>query len=301
MHKCNHSFLTIPVFKRGVLRIQSALFLSLVLLTFSMPKTADAYVLVTDVDDTIKVSHVTDPVNRVIRFVAHAEPFAGMATLYGKLLANQSKPEFAVISGTPKLLGYSVQWFLEYFGFPEPNFFETRPAFTDVAEFKATALNGIFGNGARNGQFVTMVGDDTQSDPEVYEDAAQAYNIKPQIYIRRVTNRGVSAGIQYFDSAADLAVLELMAGRLTEADVEAVFSDLETARELDQFSVPGEYCPNSASPRLSSEPRVAGLKPGLMNRWVAIETKMRKLCARTGEWFTSNSVRLSLPPPQSVE
>lgn len=270
------------------------LVLCLMLLTGG--RIASAYVLVTDVDDTIKVSHIRDVVDRTVRFVAEPKSFAGMELLYHRMLKSQPNSEFAVVSGAPRALQFSLQWFLMAFGFPAANYLQMRDLFEDTALFKIKAISNLFRFNERDGAVVVMVGDDTEQDPYVYDDISKNYYIEPTVYIRRVSNRGIGAGAQYFDSAADLAVLEFLAGRLEPQDVYDVYKSILSEAELSRLFVPGEYCPGLQSPRLSSTVQRTFLEPAMIKGLLDVENHLRQACRGTAEWFRLQ-VEISTPRP----
>lgn len=248
-------------------------------------KPASAYVLVTDVDDTIKVTHVRDVVDRTVRFFTEPKSFAGMELLYHRMLNSQPHPEFAVVSGAPRAVQISLQWFLAAFGFPAPSYLQMREMFEDTALFKIKAISNLFRFNERDGSVVVMVGDDTEQDPFVYDDISKNYYIEPTVYIRRVSNRGIGAGARYFDSAADIAVLEFLAGRLESQDVYDVYRSILSEVELSRLFVPGEYCPNDSSPRLSATVPRTFLEPAMINGLIDVENHLRRACRGTAEWF----------------
>ncbi|MBK7892984.1 MAG: hypothetical protein IPJ84_19665 [Bdellovibrionales bacterium] len=259
-------------------------------------QSASAYVLVTDVDDTIKVTHVRDVVDRTVRFFTEPQSFAGMDLLYKRMLNSQPHGEFAVVSGAPRAVQMAVQWFLVAFGFPAPSYLQTREMFEDTALFKIKAISNLFRFNERDGAVVVMVGDDTEQDPFVYDNVSKNYYIEPTVYIRRVSNRGIGAGAQYFDSAADIAVLEFLAGRLEPQDVYDVYKSILSEAELPRLFVPGEYCPGDSSPRLSSTVPRTFLEPAMIKGLIDVENHLRRACRGTAEWFRLQ-VEISAPRP----
>lgn len=277
----------------------ASIFLSMALLASG--QSASAYVLVTDVDDTIKVTHVRDVVDRTIRFLTEPKSFAGMELLYKRMLSSHPHPEFAVVSGAPRAVRVSLQWFLSAFGFPAPTYLRMREIFEDTALFKINAISNLFRFNERDGAVVVMVGDDTEQDPFVYDNISKNYYIEPTVYIRRVSNRGIGAGAQYFDSAADIAVLEFLAGRLEPQDVYDVYKSVLNEAELSRLFVPGEYCPGEQSPRLSATVSRTFLEPAMIKGLIDIEDHLRRVCRGTAEWFRLQS-EISTPRPlRSVE
>lgn len=255
------------------------------------------FVLITDVDDTIKVSQILDPVGKVIRFLTDPVAFAGMSTLYHQLLdhANRDGRDygFAVVSGTPWILGFSVWEFLEDFAFPEASIVATRPLATETLAFKSDEISKILDQNALNGGHVLMVGDDTEVDYAAYQAAkgqvADLRAMTTEIFIRRVSGSANNQSETYaFDSAADIAVVQFLGGRLTEAEVEVVFAEVEAERDLEKLFVPGQYCPTTQHGRLSQDSRVAKLPSKMRARLAVVEDHLRRVCSENSYWFSTH-------------
>ncbi len=263
---------------------------------------APEYVLITDVDDTIKVSHIVDTVSKVIRFLSEPVPFAGMSTLYGQMInearARGQRSSFIVLSGTPTLFESSVWDFLEIFKFPEPLRLITRPMLLDTQEYKTEAVTTVVEHPVMKDASIILVGDDTEVDFAAYDAALaspKVATVQTQIYIRRVTGNATTlvagtrkskAGAFAFDSAADIAMAEFVVGRLSRAAVEKVFSEVEKEKVFERLFVPGEYCPAAQSPRGSDT--LASYAPplDLMKRYVRLEDHLRRRCKGLNAWIS---------------
>lgn len=261
------------------------------------PSTKSAFVIVTDVDDTIKVSHILDPIGKVIRFFQDPVAFAGMSTLYHSLLdqANQQGRDhgFAVVSGTPFILGFSVWNFLSEFRFPDPGFLATRPIGKETYDFKSDEIAKLLDQQSLDEADILMIGDDTEHDHAAYmfakKNVADLRKMNTQVFIRRVSGQAVNAGETFaFDSAADIAVVQFANGRLSESALAKVFAEIETEQRLERLFVPGEYCPDAASPRLSRDPRVAGVSAPVLKRLENVENHLRRVCEGLSVWFLNN-------------
>ncbi len=252
------------------------------------------FVLVTDVDDTIKVSHIMDTVSKVIRFLSDPVPFAGMATLYGEMLdaakARDQRTAFIVLSGTPTLFESSIWEFLEVMRFPEPKRVITRPMLLDTRQYKTEAVGTIVQHPFTKGATTILIGDDTEQDFPAYDDALAMRGVQPaekMIYIRRVSGKATklttgsrrsSAGAMAFDSAADIAMAEFVQGRLSRASVEKIINEVGTEKSFERLFVPGEYCPGDKSPRGSTYVSSFAPPADLLARYIKLEDYLRSRC-----------------------
>ena len=57
--------------------------------------------LISDLDDTIKISHTQSKLITVYRGLFRTSAFAGMAQLYAEILARHSDSRFCVVSSSP--------------------------------------------------------------------------------------------------------------------------------------------------------------------------------------------------------
>jgi phosphatidate phosphatase APP1 len=155
--------------------------------------------IISDVDDTIQVSEVTDTsrllANTLLKNPVQRQAVAGMAGYYRRLLAANPQPEAAAmiyLSASPRQLSGAIERFLEHHAFP-PGVLITkkvtndadREPLTDQAAYKTAKIEAVFAR-LPHVRFV-LVGDDGERDPEVY-DAIRARH--PQrvsaVLIRRV-------------------------------------------------------------------------------------------------------------------
>ena len=228
---------------RSLLRLAALLLLSLSAARVTAAE--EPFILVSDVDDTVKVTDVLHR-NVSMRNAIHSKlVFAGMAELYRDLLGKDSPAErLEFISGSPRiLLTHKVDECLRDARFP-PYRAALRNRVGSVADFKTRVLRGLYGGS--ESQFL-LIGDDTQSDPEVYAKFAAAK--KPDqvlaIYIHQITGRALPPHSIPYLTAYDIALKEYQAQRLNAlqaAEVGLVVWKSEEAAFLPGFQkCPKEY------------------------------------------------------------
>jgi phosphatidate phosphatase APP1 len=184
---------------------------------------AAPFVLVSDVDDTVKITSVLNRSRAVRNAISSELVFAGMAELYRQLLGPDSPHErLRFISGSPRVVRDEIHEMLDESDFPRYDLTvrRNRDVRGSVLRFKTDSLKQLYGTA--RGPFI-LIGDDTESDPDVYEKFAAS---KPgqvlAIYIRQIRGVPLPAGQTPFVTAYDIAVQERLAGRLTDEQVTAV-------------------------------------------------------------------------------
>mgnify|MGYP005840183463 CR=1 FL=1 len=154
--------------------------------------------VVSDIDDTIKVTGVTDHKTLLRRtFLEPMEPVAGMADLYRRW-ADERQARFCYLSGSPWQLFLPLSDFRRRSGFPPGGFYLRRLRWNDASalDFLATAkphkeevLERLMQRFPRH-RFI-LVGDSGEQDPETYAGMAARHPHQVEaILIRDVTGQG---------------------------------------------------------------------------------------------------------------
>ncbi|KAK0463293.1 hypothetical protein IW261DRAFT_1347935, partial [Armillaria novae-zelandiae] len=164
------------------------------------PSGTNGFGIISDIDDTVKVSHVLDTVEFIkTTLFDNPEPVPGMPDLYASLTQTLNDPPFIYITGSPyQLFPFLCNFLMTSFPKSRGPIFSQNVILEDVAQvinvlsnpndlldYKLSQIDrvhGIYPNKA----FLT-VGDSTQSDPEVYAEAYRKYgNFIQCIWIRQV-------------------------------------------------------------------------------------------------------------------
>jgi hypothetical protein len=190
------------------------------------------FVLISDLDDTIKISNTKRKLVTVYRGLFRDSAFTGMATLYNEMLAgSEVKENFIVVSSSPPQIRKRIEKFLAKHKFP-PARIVLRDWIREpsVPKYKGQRLRSeITAAQAR----VILVGDDTEHDPEVFEELQREFGEKiMQVYVHTVTGRKLPANQTPFFTAFDLACQELAAGRLSSEQVLRVGAELVASKKL---------------------------------------------------------------------
>jgi hypothetical protein len=240
----------------------------------SMASAADSFILISDVDDTVKISDVKDPSPRLLS----ESVFAGMPELYRQILGKGSSAQrLQFLSCSPYIVKHHVNEILHDSKFPD--YIMTIPSpkklllnDNDCYKFKFNHMKKIYNNSPNN---FLLIGDDTQKDPEVYEvykEFANKDNTKVlATYIHRIKGDTVlPTGSLPFVTAYDIALHEFLAHRLSEQQAAAVGNAvLDSSKHtfLPRFQAcPAEY------------ETIPALPDSLATLKAKIETRLASVC-----------------------
>jgi Phosphatidate phosphatase APP1, catalytic domain len=250
--------------------------LALLLFTLSplsgRARAADAFVLVSDVDDTVKLTNVLDHGAAVTNALASELVFAGMPDLYRGILGrNSSADHLRFLSGSPILVSHEVRELLDHAHFPAYTLTlrGAKELTRSALDYKTKQMQELYG---ASGDSFLLVGDDTESDPEVYAAfAAPRRNQVLGIYIHRITGRALPLGSIAFVTAYDIAMREFVADRLSETQAADVGKAVLNSR--DSIFLPDfQQCPKGYE-------QIAGLSEALVQLKNATEGRMTALCS----------------------
>ena len=181
---------------------------------------AEPRLIVTDIDDTIKATHITNPLAAFYNGLFGKKAFAGMAPLYQSFVAIPSTNLF-YLSGAPRVLNHKTINFLRQHQFPSGRIF-LRNVFTerDPYEYKLNRLEKLAAN--PEGEFI-LIGDDTEHDPEVFAEFLRRHPDRVlSIYIHQITGREIPSTHRPFFTSFDIAVWEYLEGRLSPENLRAI-------------------------------------------------------------------------------
>lgn len=212
--------------------------------------------LISDLDDTIKISHTQSKLVTIYRGLFRSSAFAGMAQLYGELLNYNPGSQFCVVTSSPPQIRKKVDFFLSKNQFPACDItlrdWMRQP---NILKYKLGSILALVEAAEKEGRCAILVGDDTEHDPEVFSHVQKRFpNAVAARYLRIVKGRELPEGSVGFFTAFDIACAELAAGRLASEQVlrvgEAVLKAEKHSRLIPWFSLkpPTTYVPYTATP-----------------------------------------------------
>lgn len=187
--------------------------------------------LISDVDDTLKASHVlnkSDALRNTVRIRNH---FYGMAELYSAIYGTNPNIDFFYLSAAPeKLMEKLHTAFLKKNGFPTGELI-LRQRLSDK-DFKLNAIRTLIAQ--HSPQKIILIGDNGERDPYIYERVFSEYpNIQVEIYIHQVysyrakneTGASQLSGHTIFVTAIDLARSLVKTGDLPSSELDRLALD----------------------------------------------------------------------------
>ena len=201
-----------------------------------------SFLLVSDLDDTLKISETSDYFKTVVRGLFRKDAYAGMNILYQELIG--PKGMFVLISSSPRSIHGKVHRFLEKHKFPEHQIWlrdwVKQPKIKEYKRSNFQRLKETF-----PGPFI-ILGDDQEYDPEVFTEFKEANpDLVLKIYIRRIRGRKLPKGCFGFLTAFDIALEEYREKRLKIPQVsrigKAVLEELDDDLIIPRFSLIKEF------------------------------------------------------------
>lgn len=171
--------------------------------------------IVSDVDDTVKLTDVLHTSDAIIRATLSRRAFAGMSTLYRELSEKNGNSTLYFVTGSPKFMREPIVSLVVQNKFPHPWMLSLRDLSKSTPEHKIESISEIIGNLPDDAKLI-LVGDDGEKDPETYATLRDKFpNRITAIYIHRIQAREIPAGEFAYDTALDIATHEMESGRLS--------------------------------------------------------------------------------------
>jgi len=202
---------------------------------------ATTFQVVSDFDDTIKVTNVGSRKAAVCSTLLNSKVFTGIAPLFQKFKA-KGAPVSLVSGGV-------IHWqFLMYDdlhknNIPYDQIFMKGFLSESTLPFKYSKLVQLL---SKHRLPMVLIGDDTQYDPDAYSQFRHEYpNYFLASYIRNVTGRPLPPHMRRFYTPYEIAVYEHLDGRLGFHDVEDVAQSILTTADRKTLFPHFVNCPKT--------------------------------------------------------
>lgn len=214
---------------------------------------AESFSILSDIDDTVKITNVNSGPDAVVNGVIGERFFAGMSHLYQqwiaaarqkRILQANAPPRLTFLSASPFFLGKDLLDEFEERAFPTPRLIlrSITEIPKPVVEYKLDRLRAL---ASENHERLVLVGDDTQADPEIYATFSAEFpdRVLAQ-YIRAIRNVPLPERSKPFYTAYEIALEEYASGRLDERAV-LVVGQVIVGTKKNKVLIPSfAHCPN---------------------------------------------------------
>lgn len=232
-----------------------------------------AITVISDLDDTIKITDAGDHANAVLNGLFSEKVFTGMPEF---LRGTRSFADsLHVVSAGPKLIKKRVLSLLKKHKIQhEGVYLRAIPGKEGKLEFKVRTILEIM---EKNPGEVLLLGDDVDLDPEVYTEIVKLHPERVLgVYIHMVKDRPIPETFTRYWTSLDLALKEHMAGRLGSDSVIEIISSMNNEGKLSRIIPKFAHCPTSAVVWEWQQATV------FMKEAMEVTSKLNEFCLRTG-------------------
>lgn len=201
---------------------------------------AHSRVIISDFDDTIKISNVGNKLALVANGIFGRKTFAGMGTLFQAF--HENGDQINILTASPRIAKKSVVKTLEKneIHFDEIYLKESICG-ESILDYKMRTLKSLIDQAEDE---VVLIGDDVDSDHKIFAEMLKAYPQKiSSAYIHVVKNRPLPDGVIPYYTAYDLAVRE----RLNASVVATLQNELENEVNFKFIFPHYSTCPKSSA------------------------------------------------------
>jgi phosphatidate phosphatase APP1 len=187
--------------------------LAIILLTPAL--SWSSFIVISDVDDTVKITNTVNLRRGIWRGVFSSAVFAGTPELYGAW--NEQAHGIYFVSASPKIVHNKIQRMFRRHNIPFSELFTRTKLREDKFDFKVRVITEIV---QRYPRFdIVLIGDDIDLDPEVYSEIERRFPEQVVVtYIRPVRRRDKPYHHVPYLTAIDVAFNEKNEGRINDED-----------------------------------------------------------------------------------
>lgn len=182
------------------------------LFTLFLTTSANAYMVISDVDDTIKITNSGDTLQGAWRGLFTKDVFPAMPELYNAWAKDGATLHF--VTASPSLLEKKIKELLAFYEVPYETLILRRNLFESKLKYKVRSISQIMDR--YPDEQVVLVGDDVGQDPEVFQELEKLYPGRVlSSYIRPVEAREIPLNQIPYVTAFDIVNEEHQEGRLS--------------------------------------------------------------------------------------
>jgi len=214
---------------------------SLILITFGLTAFGKDYSVITDLDDTLKITNVSNTTAAIRNALFSKKAFKGMPELL-KEMENYTNDTY-ILSASPEILSRRVDSFIDFHDLQIRDVY-LRKIFTGESklDYKVSAVNDIITR-IQDDQLI-LIGDDIEVDADAYL-VIKNENIDrvAAIYIHKVNNSELNENVIGYYTAYDIALNEYLAGRMSSLKAGLIGKDILLTKDLSDYFPSFAHCP----------------------------------------------------------
>lgn len=197
--------------------------------------------VISDNDDTIKITDTLNTTAASWNTIFSRAAFTGSTELFRSWA--RSGAEINIVSGGLSMFSVFTTRDLNYNLIPFLGLYERPGVETTIYDFK---IKTIISLASKNRDNYVLIGDDTQSDFDVYAAFRRANPTRVlAAYIHKVTGRTLPPNVQPYYTDFEVAVFENVAGRISDADLGRSITAVMNLKNI-KFMFPNfAVCPKS--------------------------------------------------------
>jgi len=219
------------------------IYLNIFLIIWSLSAQSFAGItIVSDLDDTIKISNSGSTIGAPINALKKTKVFAGIPEFFKNTKIYAEK--LYILSASPTILHKRIEKSLKEKGIIHNGIILKRwSRFENRYDYKFKEIKNLMEQSSE--QFI-LIGDDIGDDPEVYSEISRFYAGKVlAIYIHVIKNRPIPEDVIPYWLSYELAAREYLEGRMDEDQVQDVLNAVYKEHSFGVIFPSFAHCPQS--------------------------------------------------------
>lgn len=216
-------------------------FLLALILSFTI-FSAHALVLVSDFDDTIKITNAGNLAAATYNGFLKTKVYSGMPELLSEM--SSYTEGLHVVSAAPSIVAPRIRKLLAVndIQYQSLNYRLLRN-WQQKKKFKIETLKEILRD---TGDDIILLGDDVEEDPAIFDEIQNLFPGRVlAAYVHVIKQKQLPSSVTPYYTSFDLALYENLAGRMDSQSVARVFNSLLEARNLKRTFPGFSHCPKS--------------------------------------------------------
>jgi len=200
---------------------------------------ASAAVVISDLDDTIKMTNVDNMGRAIGNGLFSTKVFEPMPMVLRAM--DQYVNGTYILSASPKILNFNIKKLLNKHDIPYRDLFtRTLSDLKDKKAYKLRMINSVI----EDEKNIILIGDNVEADEEIYHEIKNRHPEKQfSIYIHKVTNKKVSAGSFKYYTAFEIAAGEYLVRRMEFSEVNAIAKEILLEKNMSKIIPRFAHCP----------------------------------------------------------